>query len=509
MRISKRLILTLALATALSSLSACILSPSDDPPAYTQDTESISIPDESTETPIGETTIDVTEIPDETTAEATEEPTAPVYELTVTQPGKPRSGFRLVYDTKADTPLTAEADMVVSMILSYTASTVPTVDASKHYGKEIILGSRERPETAAMLEELAEGEFAIRTTGGEDGNGQILLAATTYRAYVACIEYLLDQYYTQEKGLCVPTGVDVKGQEKEYTMITTDIEKLRDPCILVEDGVYYAYGTGWTCYKNTSGKLDGPWVKVGTVASVSDPSTDGGSHWAPEVHKYNGTYYMFTTYLNAKTNHRGCTIMKSDSPEGPFVEITGGHITPADWDAIDGTFYVDPDGQPWMVFVHEWTSMPRNVGSFAAAKLSDDLTHFVSEPIELFLADEPSWAVSGVTDGCWMYTTAEGELLMVWSNFDAHGYVVAVARSSNGRLDGEWIHEEKLLYSKAMTGTYDGGHGMIFTDTDGQMYLSFHSPNTAENGRKERPTFLAIKEEDGKLVWDEPKPDHN
>jgi len=286
-------------------------------------------------------------------------------------------------------------------------------------------------------------------------------------------------------------------------MITADIQNLRDPFILVEDGIYYAYGTGWHCFKNTSGDLKGPWQDLGEVASVANPGMDGGSHWAPEVHKYKGAYYMFTTYFNPITNHRGCTIMKSNSPEGPFAEITGGHITPADWDAIDGTLYVDPEGQPWMVFVHEWTCMPGGIGSFAAAMLSEDFTRFISDPIELFKAKEPAWAVSGVTDGCWMYTTKDGELLMVWSNFDTYGYTVAVARSDNGKLDGEWIHEENLLYSKYMTGEYDGGHGMIFTDIDGQMYLSFHSPNRVIGDRMERPTFLAIKEEGGKLVWDE------
>ena len=289
-------------------------------------------------------------------------------------------------------------------------------------------------------------------------------------------------------------------------MITTDIQKLRDPCILVEDGVYYAYGTGWVCYKNTSGHLQGPWIKLGTVASVADGARDGGDHWAPEVHRYGGAYYMFTTYRSSLTGRHGCTILRSDSPEGPFTEITDGPITPADWDAIDGTLYIDPEGQPWMVFVHEWICRPDRVGSFAAAKLSEDLTRFISEPMELFRADEPAWAVMGVTDGCWMYTTKEGHLLMIWSNFDAHGYVVAVARSSNGRPDGEWIHEEELLYSKSMTGTYDGGHAMIFTDTDGQMYLSFHSPNAPTDTRKETPVFLAIREEEGRILWDEPKP---
>ncbi len=429
-----------------------------------------------------------------------------IYDLQIAKKGLRRSKFRLVFDTKADTSLKKEADMIAEMVKAYCGTQFLQQDASVSYEKEIILCDSGRPDGKALLDTLQEGEFAIRADIDKtNSNMKVYLAATSYRAYVACIEYLLDNHYTAENGLCIPSNLSVNGTVKDYTLITSTINKLRDPCILVEDGVYYAYGTGWKCYKNTSGNLEGPWTSLGKVASVADESTDGGSHWAPEVHKYNGAYYMFTTYLNAKTNHRGCTIMKSNSPEGPFVEITGGHITPSDWDAIDGTLYVDPDGQPWMVFVHEWTSMPDGVGSFAAAKLSDDLTHFISEPIELFKANEPSWAIQGITDGCWIYTTQEGELLMLWSNFDAHGYVVAVARSSNGRLDGEWIHEEKLLYSKYMTGTYDGGHAMIFTDADGQMYLAFHSPNTATDDRKERPVFLAIKEEDGKLVWDEPK----
>ena len=184
---------------------------------------------------------------------------------------------------------------------------------------------------------------------------------------------------------------------------------------------------------------------------------------------------------------------------------TGGHITPRDWDSIDGTFYVNPEGQPWMIFVHEWTSMPDQIGTFSAAKLSEDLTHFISEPIELFRADEPDWATFGVTDGCWMYTTESGDLLMLWSNNDEYGYCVGVARSSNGRLDGEWIHEDRL-YSKYMTSDFDGGHAMIFTDTGGQMYMSFHSPNGVIGDRRETAVFLAIREENNALVWDEPKP---
>ena len=437
----------------------------------------------------------------ETSVETEEEPQT-VKELVIVGPGAKSSDFRLVYDKKAETPLTTETNMLAAMIRLYTGVNVTVGGTSRVTEKEIILSSNERPETAEMLSDLSAGEYAVRVLPGKnDGEGKLLIATTTYNSAYSCAEFIMKNYYSEEKGLSVPCDLDIKGTEKKFAITESSLDKkMRDPFVLVEDGVYYAYATGWKCFKNESGNLEGKWKKVDIEVTLANPDTDGGSHWAPEVHKYNGAYYMFTTYFNSVTEHRGCIICKSDSPQGPFVEITNGFITPSDWDSIDGTFYVDPDGQPWMVFVHEWTSMPGSVGAFAAAKLSEDLTQFISKPIQLFKANEPKWAVSGVTDGCFMYTTKDGELLMIWSNFDSFGYAVGVAKSSNGRLDGKWTQEITPLYSKCMTGIYDGGHGMIFTNTDGTMYMSFHSPNTATEDRLEKMTFLAIEEKDGTLI---------
>ena len=293
-------------------------------------------------------------------------------------------------------------------------------------------------------------------------------------------------------------------------MIKTNIESLRDPFVLVEDDAYYVYGTGvkykdwdntiWRCYKNTSGRLDGKWELIKTPV-YKLPENAVKNRWSPEVHKYKGNYYMFATYYSSLTHHRGCTILKSASPEGPFTEITDGHITPDIWDAIDGTFYVDKNSQPWMIFVHEWTCTDDGVGRMSAAKLSDDLTHFVSEPIELFRADDPSWTNHRVTDGCFMYETKDGGLLMIWSNNDNEdNYCVAVAHSDNGLVDGKWTHEEAPMFSGKITGDYDGGHGMIFKDIDGSLYMSVHSPNIPTEGVGEKTIFVPIIEKNGTLV---------
>lgn len=295
-------------------------------------------------------------------------------------------------------------------------------------------------------------------------------------------------------------------------MIISGVEGLRDPFVLRKGSSYYLYGTGeydhqrkdwentaWVCYTNHSGKLDGPWKKTDSLV-YENPAGATKNRWAPEVHLYQDNYYMFASYYWEKTGHRGCTILKAPSPEGPFVEITNGHITPPDWDAIDGTLYIDPEGHPWMVFVHEWTSTADGIGTMAVAKMSDDLTHFITEPVELFRADAPCWSDHQVTDGCFMYTTKNGTLLMLWSNFDQNGYCVGIARSISGSILGPWEQDEKCLFCKETYGEFDGGHGMIFSDSDGQMYLVIHSPNTATEHLAERTVFIPLKEENNTLV---------
>ncbi|MBE7056427.1 MAG: glycoside hydrolase [Ruminococcaceae bacterium] len=291
-------------------------------------------------------------------------------------------------------------------------------------------------------------------------------------------------------------------------MIITDIRGVRDPFVLLENGIYYLYGTEvgmnwsdtvWACYINDSGDLAGPWKKTESLV-YEKPEHGEKQFWAPEVHKYKDSYYMIASYYSSETGHRGSSILKADSPVGPFVEISEGHVTPHDRDCIDATFYLDENSQPWLVFVHEWTSTDDGIGRMNAAKLSDDLTHLVSEPMELFRADDPSWTNERITDGCFMYVTEDKELLMIWSNMLSGGkYCVGVAKSDNGKIDGNWSQCEELLFTAEKGDGLDGGHGMIFKDANGNMYLSLHSPNLPNGETKERTVFIPLNEKDGTL----------
>ena len=276
-----------------------------------------------------------------------------------------------------------------------------------------------------------------------------------------------------------------------YSKKTSEI-CIRDPFVLVSDGKYYMYGTGaasgrgYGCY--VSCDLEN-WAGPFNVFSAPSDFDGTANFWAPECHYYNGNYYLFATYFSETTQHRGVSVFRSDSPMGPFEEISDGHITDHNEDAIDGTLYVDESGQPWMIYVHEWTCMPDSTGAMDAVKLSDDLSHFIGEPTELFKANDPIWTNSNVTDGPFMYKTKFGRLLMLWSNNCPDGYCVGIAKSLDGKADGKWSQSLTTLYRKNRENTYDGGHGMLFKTLDGRLMMCIHSPNS----RKDDGTFETAK----------------
>ncbi len=268
---------------------------------------------------------------------------------------------------------------------------------------------------------------------------------------------------------------------------------IRDPFVLEAGGTYYMYGTGlaWGGYGCVYSQDLQNWsdpVKVFTPPADFDGD---GDWWAPECHFYNGSYYLFATYHSSATGKRGVGIFRSESPLGPFENITDGHITPLDRDAIDSTLYVDEDGQPWMVYVGEWTSNEDGIGDMMAAKLSPDLTKFISEPILLFRATDGYWTKGGVTDGPFLYKTGGGRLIMLWSNTDEVGYCVGIAYSSNGKIDGKWRQQPLQLYKKTDKHE-DGGHGMLFNAPDGTLMLSIHSPNYAGEDFNEKAVFIPV-----------------
>ncbi|GHU34812.1 glycosyl hydrolase family 43 [Spirochaetia bacterium] len=283
-------------------------------------------------------------------------------------------------------------------------------------------------------------------------------------------------------------------------MNITDIQ-IRDPFVVLKNGRYYLFGstdkdiwkakgTGFDVYTSsgTLTEFDGPFPAF-------RPEPDFWSEtnfWAPEVYKYRDSYYMFATF-KPKAGRRGTAVLKSENLTGPFKPWSDGPVTPAAWECLDGTLFIDSTGNPFMVFCHEWQQVQD--GEICAMPLSGDLRTAAGEPVLLFKASEAAWTreLKGraprtfVTDGPFLWKTNSGILLLLWSSFGDEGYCIGVARSETATITGPWIQSPEPLFAK------DGGHGMLFRSKEGKLYLTIHRPN---NTPAERALFIELQEDD-------------
>ena len=277
---------------------------------------------------------------------------------------------------------------------------------------------------------------------------------------------------------------------------------IRDPYVIYLDGIYYMYGTRAANFGNHTGGFD---VYTSTdLETWSDPipcfdsaayGMNIGVNWAPEVHIYRGAYYMFATFSRECGLH-GTFVLKADSPLGPFAPHGDRELTPVEWECLDGTLYVSPEGKPYLVFCHEHTQILN--GTICYVELSDDLKRPVGEPVLLFHASDCSWVskypMKGedhyVTDGPFMYRSETGALFMIWSSFIDGAYVELSVKFADGKLGTDFTHLPPLY-------TKDGGHGMIFSTADDKRFLTFHSPNASGH---EHPFFVEIEDKGDQLT---------
>lgn len=286
-------------------------------------------------------------------------------------------------------------------------------------------------------------------------------------------------------------------------MLRTCDLHVRDPFILTghAEQLYYLYGTN-----HINGTPPGPGFDVYTSRDLE--CWEGPfpvfrpfaafwadrNYWAPEVYFYKGQVVMFASF-KAPGVCRGTQSLAAPSPLGPFRPLSPAPLTPAAWEALDGTLFVDGDGTPWMVFCHEWVQVED--GEICAVRLSEDLTRAEGDPVLLFRASEAPWISryhgkyegqpreGYVTDGPFLFHGQDGSLRMLWSSYDRRGYVQAAACSQSGRVEGPWKQQERLYFAQ------DGGHGMIFETLAGKRMLSLHTPNCWPG---ERPLFLPFEE---------------
>ncbi len=299
--------------------------------------------------------------------------------------------------------------------------------------------------------------------------------------------------------------------------IPLDSIRLSDPFVLADSAthLYYMTGTGGMLWKSIDLKLwDGPY----RVTETDSTSWMGPRPmiWAAEIHPYKGKYYYFATFTNRavtidtfkgnKIERRASHVLVSNKPDGPYVPMKDSIYLPPNKPTLDGTFWIDKDGKPYMVYCWEW--LQNWDGTIEKIELKPDLSGTIGKGKILFRASDAPWSrekdengndrPNKVTDGPYFFRTGTGRLGMIWTSWIYDVYTQGVAYSKSGTLDGPWMQEKEPITPP------NYGHGMLFKTLDGKMLMSIHSHQKV-NGRTIRiPHFFEVNLSGDKLVVGKP-----
>lgn len=304
----------------------------------------------------------------------------------------------------------------------------------------------------------------------------------------------------------------VAAQYKTRHNVPLDSIVLSDPCILADSATmtYYMTGTGGLLWKSRDLRLwSGPYE-----AAQTDPKSWMGAKpmiWAAELHKYKCKYYYFATFTNPKVKidtvrgtaieRRACHVLVSDKAAGPYRPMADSVYLPASKPTLDGTFWVDSDGKPYMVYCWEW--LQNWNGTIDKIELKPDLSGTIGEGRTLFRASDSPWSrevIDGktvpnrVTDGPYLFRTQTGRLGMIWTSWVFQDYTQGVAYSASGTLDGPWTQEPQPITPP------NYGHGMLFRTFDGRLLMSVHSHKVVNDRYLRVPHLFNVDDSGDKII---------
>jgi beta-xylosidase len=258
-----------------------------------------------------------------------------------------------------------------------------------------------------------------------------------------------------------------------------------DPEVHVFDGQFWIFPTYSAPY-NEQTYMDAfssrdlvTWVKHPHVVDTTTVHWVRRALWAPSVVKNGDWYYLFFGGNDIQNDQEkgGIGVARSRSPAGPFRDVLGKPLIDAFHNGaqpIDQMVFRDKDGS-WYIVYGGW-------GHCNIAKLNDDFTAIVPQADgTLFREITPK----GYVEGAYMLLK-NGKYYFMWSEGGWTGPDYAVAYAIGDSPFGPFTRVGKILQQDSTVATGAGHHSVLNVPGTDAWYIVYHRRPLHETDRNHR-----------------------
>ena len=269
--------------------------------------------------------------------------------------------------------------------------------------------------------------------------------------------------------------------------------EIADPFILLDNGIYYAYGThspnGIEVYTSTNLR---EWTLQPQLALHKKNTTEDHWFWAPEIIKTDSTYYM---YYSANEH---LYVATAKSPLGPFKQM--GKEPMLKNRSIDSSPFIDDDGKAYLFFVYI-----EHGNNIYMAELSDDFLSIKPETMQQCLSVSQEWEKDPlfpyalVNEGPCV-VKKQGTYYLTYSANDYRSKNYGIGYATSNSIKGPWTKSTSnpvLQHASGMEGT---GHHTLFIDKDNKYRVAYHAHYSATQIHPRRTYFTTMRIKNGKLT---------
>ncbi|AQQ08989.1 Intracellular endo-alpha-(1-_5)-L-arabinanase [Sedimentisphaera cyanobacteriorum] len=278
--------------------------------------------------------------------------------------------------------------------------------------------------------------------------------------------------------------------------VAQGMKHVHDPSMIYSDGSYYVFTTGSGIGIRRSSDLK-QWNYIGRVFSdipdwVEEKVEGVSGFWAPDITYHNGKYYICysASTFGSQTSVLGLASNTTLNPTDPnYAWVDEGEIlesppsSPPAYNAIDGTFVKDENGDMWLTFGSFWEGI-------MLTRLNSSTLKPAQTPAQIHHIARRS-SSSAIEAPYITYRNGYYYLFVNWGlccrGVDST-YKIVVGRSDS--IEGPYLDKngDSLLYAAGGTlfvgdsGRWIGpGHADI-TAAEGENYFTYHAYDALNEG---------------------------